>query len=205
MTFNANATIKSIEKLNEKFFKVLLQDEKNQHIVVNVPIVKELDLEVNSKVSIWGNVSAFNYQSKWYNNLFAQTVVPENKKFILVKKEVSNESEVSFLIIQYSIEPFTNEYILENYKDANKKDAKEVESEVEKLTILRKALKAFGSVEKHLEYLNLEYWHLQNSITKNKVRMMDTKIILNENITFFAKAENSPKHTKVFFSESLKW
>ena len=51
------------------------------------------------------------------------------------------------------------------------------------------------------EYLNLEYWHLQNSITNKRVSVAETKIILSGTTTFFIKLENNPKHTKVFFSE----
>ena len=75
MTFSATATIQSIEKLNDKFFKVLLEDEKGNHILINIPVSKEQELALNTKIDIWGNVSAFQYQNKWYNNLFAQTVV----------------------------------------------------------------------------------------------------------------------------------
>lgn len=212
MTFNATATIQSIEKLNDRFFKVLLQDDRNQHIIVNVPIEKELDLEVNGKVSIWGNVSAFNYQSKWYNNLFAQTVVPENKKFILVKKEGEVDKDVSFSILHYGKEPFDETYINEHFPSQPSENKIEVVNEKPKEEVvgekkftsskLRLALENQKKIQENAtEYLNLEYWHLQNSITNKRVSVAETKIILSGTTTFFIKLENNPKHTKVFFSE----
>src|SRR5690348_1895582 len=107
MTFSATATIQSIEKLNDKFFKVLLEDEKGNHILINIPVSKEQELALNTKIDIWGNVSAFQYQNKWYNNLFAQTVVPESKKYILLQKveTLANDQE-QFKILEYNNEPF---------------------------------------------------------------------------------------------------
>lgn len=213
MNFTATANIKEIEKLNEKFFKVLLEDERHQHIVVNVPIEKENELALGSKVSIWGNVSAFNYQSKWYNNLFAQTVVPEEKKFLLVKK-IDDQDKVCNKIIQYGSEPFNQEFIKTNFPDDFKnqtdtimlpeksKDDMENDSSL-KETGETKLLNLLDRLrlKRNDTFCNLEYWHLQNAISQKKAFIQEDCIFTNENFSFFTKPQGLVKLPLLYFYE----
>jgi hypothetical protein len=219
MNFTATAVIKEIEKLNEKFFKILLEDERRQHIVVNVPVEKEKELAVGNKVSIWGNVSAFNYQSKWYNNLFAQTVVPEEKKYLLVK-ETEQDGKKFFSQIQFGSEPFTLEFAKSNFpndfKEDNKNDGSPERTEdaieeastnetdeVKGLSLLQRLLsKKTSSIEVQSSgFFNLEYWHLQNAISHKKVRIQEDCIFTNESFSFFSKPQGLVKLPLLYFYE----
>lgn len=219
MNFTATAVIKEIEKLNEKFFKILLEDERRQHIVVNVPVEKEKELAVGNKVTIWGNVSAFNYQSKWYNNLFAQTVVPEEKKYLLVK-ENEQDGKRFFRQIQFGSEPFTLEFVKTNFaseikqekeneslpekiEDAIKEPTTNETDEVKGLSLLQRLLsKKTSSTEiESSGFFNLEYWHLQNAISHKKVEIQDDCIFTNENFSFFSKSQGLVKLPFLYFYE----
>jgi hypothetical protein len=227
MNFTATALIKDIDKLNEKFFKVLLEDERRQYIVVNVPVEKEHELAVGSKVSIWGNVSAFNYQNKWYNNLFAQTVVPEEKKFLLVEK-IEGQDKECIRIIQYGSEPFNLEFVKTNFPVDFKNQTdnimlpEESHDNIENETLPKEtdetiSLSLFDRLlfkknvtsqlsEKDEEgqisgFCNLEYWHLQNAISQKKVFIREDCIFTNENFSFFTKPQGLLKLPLLYFYE----
>jgi hypothetical protein len=219
MNFTATAVIKEIEKLNDKFFKILLEDERRQHIVVTVPVEKEKELAIGIKVSIWGNVSAFNYQSKWYNNLFAQTVVPEEKKYLLIKK-TEEDGKQFFRQIQFGSEPFTLEFVKSNFPSDFKVE-KENESlpekiegtieepmtnktdEVKGLSLLQRLLskKSSSTEAQSSGFFNLEYWHLQNAVTHKKVQIQKDCIFTNENFSFFSKPQGLVKLPFLYFYE----
>lgn len=219
MNFTATAFIKAIEKLNEKFFKILLEDERRQHIVVNVPVEKAKELAIGKKVSIWGNISAFNYQSKWYNNLFAQTVVPEEKKYLLIKK-TEEEGKQFFRQIQFGSELFTLEFVKSNFptdfkeEKENESSTKKIEDAIEEpttnetdevkglslLQILRSKKRSYTEAQSP-GFFNLEYWHLQNAISHKKVQIQEDCIFTNENFSFFSKPQGIVKLPLLYFYE----
>jgi len=205
----------------------LLEDERHQHIVVNVPVEKEHELAVGSKVSIWGNVSAFNYQSKWYNNLFAQTVVREEKKFLLVKK-IEVQDKECMRIIQFGSEPFNLEFVKSNFPDdfknktddiihpeksndsiENETSSKETDETMllslfDRLRLKRNAssqLSEKAEEEQISGFCNLEYWHLQNAISQKKVFIQEDCIFTNEKFSFFTKPQGLVKLPLLYFYE----